>query len=251
MPPIDPDDAVLRALRAARRAGAGSEPVDGPDAAALLDELDAPLLGRLGRATAGARPLVPLEEPPATLWDAIAAQLGLDASTGPARDEPPGRAELPGVAGPHGAVDLAARRRRRFGWAMAAAAAIVVVVGVVAFVNRAAPPEVVVEVALQPLEGVGAGDAKVIERPDGHREVEVSEQFAEVPAGSYVEVWLIDPTSNLQRMVSLGSIDGTGTYAVPDGIDVATYRVVDVSIEPADGVPTHSGRSILRGLLPL
>ncbi len=52
-------------------------------------------------------------------------------------------------------------------------------------------------------------------------------------------------------MVSLGAVDGSGRLAIPRGIDPTVYRVVDVSIEPADGVPTHSGRSVLRGTMPL
>ena len=72
-----------------------------------------------------------------------------------------------------------------------------------------------------------------------------------MPADSYVEVWLIDPDSGLEKMVSLGSIDGDGSFDLPASIDIRRYRVVDISIEPADGVPTHSGRSILRAELPL
>ena len=63
---------------------------------------------------------------------------------------------------------------------------------------------------------------------------------------SYVEVWLID--RQVKGMISLGPFHGDGDYTIPSGVDPAKYPIVDVSIEPADGVPTHSGVSIVRGL---
>ena len=68
----------------------------------------------------------------------------------------------------------------------------------------------------------------------------------ELPAipGAY-EVWLFGADG---RMVSLGSLQGgRGDFTVPQGIDTAEYRTVDVSDEPADGNPTHSGVSVVRG----
>jgi hypothetical protein len=32
-------------------------------------------------------------------------------------------------------------------------------------------------------------------------------------------------------------------------VNISTYPVVDVSIEPADGNPAHSGNSVVRGRL--
>ena len=64
--------------------------------------------------------------------------------------------------------------------------------------------------------------------------------------GAY-EVWLLGPDG---RMVSLGVLDeGTGKFTVPGGIDTGEYKIVDISDEPPDGVPTHSGKSVLRGTL--
>ena len=52
-------------------------------------------------------------------------------------------------------------------------------------------------------------------------------------------------------MVSLGILAGdSGIFAVPRGLDLADYPVVDVSFEPLDGQPAHSGESIARGILP-
>jgi hypothetical protein len=36
---------------------------------------------------------------------------------------------------------------------------------------------------------------------------------------------------------------------IPESVDLARYSVVDISAEPVDGDPTHSGDSIVRGAL--
>jgi hypothetical protein len=41
----------------------------------------------------------------------------------------------------------------------------------------------------------------------------------------------------------------SGTFAVPAGLDLDRFRLVDVSDEPRDGNPAHSGDSIVRGAL--
>ncbi|MFC3687552.1 hypothetical protein [Aquipuribacter hungaricus] len=69
----------------------------------------------------------------------------------------------------------------------------------------------------------------------------------------FFEAWLIDPDSG--AMVSLGPVptgapgEVTAELAVPRGLDVAAYDLVDVSAEPLDGDPTHSGASLVRGTL--
>jgi len=70
----------------------------------------------------------------------------------------------------------------------------------------------------------------------------------ELPSEDPVELWLIKP--DLSDMVSLGVIQpGETQWDWPTGIDPNEYSLVDLSIEPDDGDPTHSGRSILRGEL--
>ena len=68
-----------------------------------------------------------------------------------------------------------------------------------------------------------------------------------------LELWLIEPDADGSpaELVSLGVIDPDrpGDFAVPATTDPSVFSVVDISIEPRDGVPTHSGRSILRGPL--
>lgn len=63
------------------------------------------------------------------------------------------------------------------------------------------------------------------------------------------EVWLINVDGT--RMVALGVLaDGDmGEFQVPRGLLDDGYRIVDISVEPQDGDPTHSGVSIARGEL--
>ena len=66
--------------------------------------------------------------------------------------------------------------------------------------------------------------------------------------GDFREVWLID--REVTRLVSLGVLEGSsGTFTIPTGLDLADFAVVDVSAEPFDGDPAHSGDSIIRGVL--
>jgi hypothetical protein len=44
-------------------------------------------------------------------------------------------------------------------------------------------------------------------------------------------------------------VNGSGEYRLPDGLQVSDYPIVDLSTEPYDGKPTHSGASLLRGKL--
>jgi hypothetical protein len=65
----------------------------------------------------------------------------------------------------------------------------------------------------------------------------------------FLEAWLVDPVGG--GMVALGVVDGTrGTFTVPPSLNRSKYDEVDVSREPFDGDPAHSGVSLARGTLP-
>jgi anti-sigma-K factor RskA len=103
--------------------------------------------------------------------------------------------------------------------------------------------------ALDPLDDSDAsGQARVVERPDGSRVLEL-DLSATDPDDGFYEVWLIDEA--VQDMYSLGVVQGGGevTLEVPPGVDLAEFPVVDVSVEPLDGDPLHSGISVARGRL--
>jgi hypothetical protein len=63
------------------------------------------------------------------------------------------------------------------------------------------------------------------------------------------EVWLINVDG--KRMISIGLLAAgdEGEFAVPMDLIDEGYRIVDISAEPDDGDPTHSGVSIARGEL--
>ncbi len=68
-------------------------------------------------------------------------------------------------------------------------------------------------------------------------------------AGGFHEVWLINVDGT--RMVALGVLAewDIGEFQVPRGLLDEGYRIVDISVEPDDGDPTHSGVSLARGEL--
>jgi anti-sigma-K factor RskA len=64
----------------------------------------------------------------------------------------------------------------------------------------------------------------------------------------FYELWLMDTA---KRLVALGTFQvpasGDATVRVPLPVKPSSYRYLDVSREPADGNPAHSGDSVLRG----
>ncbi|MQS10311.1 anti-sigma factor, partial [Streptomyces alkaliphilus] len=65
----------------------------------------------------------------------------------------------------------------------------------------------------------------------------------------YFEVWLMDEGAG--KLIPIGVLDGDGTAVLPlpHGVDLGEYALVDVSEEPFNGSPDHSGKSIVRGPL--
>ena len=213
----------------------------------------------VGRSGSGPETLVPA---PDAVWAGIRSELGLPAGlepdgTGPVAAYPHGRhaGSAPTAEGSSDVVrPISSARSRRAPWIAAAAAAGVVIGGTGGawWAGRTpdATPTVLAAAALDPLPGwTASGDAVVQQEPDGSRQLvlTVSGDQAE---GGYREVWLID--RDVTRLVSLGVLEGsTGTFVVPEGLDLDDFAVVDVSEEPLDGNPAHSGDSVVRGVLEL
>lgn len=65
----------------------------------------------------------------------------------------------------------------------------------------------------------------------------------------FYELWLLGDKGEL---IALGSFrvpsDGSSTIEVPLPVNPDKYRYFDISIQPENGDPQHSGRSVLRGL---
>ena len=106
---------------------------------------------------------------------------------------------------------------------------------------------VIAQAPLQPLASYTANGKALVERlPDGSRQLVV--QLSDGQVSGFREVWVISP--DLSKLVSLGVLDGEpGVFAIPEGLDLAEYPIVDVSNEPFDGNPGHSSDSIARGEL--
>ena len=261
MPHCTPEDLGLAALR---------EPL-APDAAGHLagcpsctDEV-----ARLRRAVDVlalpelAEPTAPVA-PPAALWAGIAAATGVTSAprpqvvaasappAGPVPDAPPVPLAAPPAAPSPPLAPVVPLRPRRSRLLLAAAAALVVGLGIgagaVALSGRDDDGVAVAAAQLDPLEGSDAtGSASVVEREDGTRVLRV-ELAADAPAEGYYEAWLL--TESVSGLIPLGVVRaGTEEFELPPGVDIGEYPVVDVSVEPLDGDPAHSGESVARGLL--
>lgn len=200
-----------------------------------------------------------LEAPPDRVWGRILHDVrgGAEPLDGlPADDATASAPASPAASAPaveRAGADASPRRRPRpllRTLLTLAAGMAVIFVGFGAW-NLLRPPESI-EIASATLaafpEHPGAeGEAFVTETPDGERTVTVRLDGSEQGDG-FREVWLI--TSDASAIVSLGELEGDeGTFAVPDDVDLRDYVLVDISQEPLDGDPTHSGDSIVRGEL--
>ncbi|MBP1232589.1 hypothetical protein JOE40_002233 [Arthrobacter sp. PvP102] len=210
--------------------------------------------------TAGAGSTATVATVPATAEQVRAEQAASEPVAAPTPLRRRAGGARPGSARRNGSPGTASGARR---WvAMAAAAGIVVGAAAVwAGYNvlgqgpeampsptPTAPQAVVIAQApLQPLKSYTAsGKALVEELPDGTRQLVV--QLSAGQISGYREVWVISP--DLSKLVSLGVLDGEpGVFAIPAGLDLAQYPIVDVSNEPFDGNPAHSSDSIARGEL--
>jgi len=75
--------------------------------------------------------------------------------------------------------------------------------------------------------------------------------LTQVPAAAdgELELWIIN--DDVSDMHSLGVVTSSGRYVLPEGVDPESFPIVDISVEPFDGNPAHSGQSTLRGRLEL
>lgn len=168
---------------------------------------------------------------------------------------PGSTATAPNAPNAPNAPRSAAPRRRRNRWIAPIAAAVVgiaVGAGAVAVVqNRANSVTIDATAPLTPVQGgplpTSDGQLGTAELVNARAGQQVRVDTAGLPAAATTayEVWLFGDDG---RMVSLGTLaDGSGSFTVPAGIDTSEYRTVDISDEPADGNPAHSGISLVRG----
>lgn len=139
-----------------------------------------------------------------------------------------------------------------------AAAFVLVVVGVAVVMNRVADDAVLATAeltfdadAFDPLGAGASATAQLVERSDGYAIVLADASLPTVDDDADLELWLIgtDDAGQIVDIAPISLVSGSGTYTVPAALDVRSYQLVDISVEPRDGDETHSGRSILRGAL--
>jgi anti-sigma-K factor RskA len=92
-----------------------------------------------------------------------------------------------------------------------------------------------------------SGSARLVVLDDGSRAIDLDVSDLPHVDDGFFELWLID--KQVKGMVSLGPVHGSGRYVIPPGVGTDVFPIVDLSIEPVDGIPTHSGVSVLRGVL--
>ncbi len=176
-----------------------------------------------------------LETPPESVWERIRAEVAAPASV--PRADPP---STPRTA--------SRRPARRSLFTLVASVAVLLVLVGIGLLVRPGTPVVLAAAALDAFpEHPGARGTAEVEEVDGHRTLTVS-LADDAQAGERREVWLI--TADATDLVSLGTLDGDrGDFRVPDDVDLDRFVLVDVSVEPDDGDPGHSGDSIVRGEL--
>lgn len=184
--------------------------------------------------------------PPPSVWAGIAAATGVSVTVG---DEAAETATPPVVVAPSpGPADNVRQLRpRRTRVLLAAAAVTVVAAGAGAIALNRDEDVVLASTPLAPLEaGNVSGTAEIVEE-DGVRVLRI-ELDAPAADDAIYEAWLADEQA--VGMIGMGSVrPGTTDLPVPDTIDLGDWPTVEISVEPVDGDPGHSGVSLVRGAL--
>jgi len=202
--------------------------------------------------------------PPPLVWEDIAASIAGDETQIVAPDENDPEVVSDEVVPPEAVVDLNAerqhrapaeiRRKRRNLLLAGAASVLVFLIGLSLLTGIGNEPDIttfVADVNNAELPEEFEGTATAIVAIDDAPMLEI-EFSGDLPNNDPVEVWLFN--ADLTEMRSLGIVppDASEWSADwPSDLDPAEYATVDLSIEPANGDPAHSGRSILRGQLIL
>jgi len=104
-------------------------------------------------------------------------------------------------------------------------------------------------VALTPLEGGSTASGTVALTGEAGEPMQLRVSGLDpARAGAFYEAWLLGDDGEL---VALGAfqVDAAGgaTLDLPVPVDPERFRYFDISLEPGDGDPAHSGDSVLRG----
>jgi anti-sigma-K factor RskA len=189
--------------------------------------------------------------PPDRVWQAIRTELSIGASGEKSRTS-----ETAGVTAPPGPNTASptprqGRGRRVLSLALAAAIALLVGIGLGFGLDRLGRQQQTVlwtaQLQALPAYSGSSGEALVEEDANGNKTLVVTLDPSRPIDGSE-EVWLIARGST--KMQSLGHLTPSNNrFNIPADLDPRQFPVVDVSQEPPDGDPRHSGDSIVRGTL--
>jgi hypothetical protein len=116
-------------------------------------------------------------------------------------------------------------RPRRSRWLLGAAAVLVAL-------GAPAPGSATAEARMR-----GAGDDQIMSM--------TAQGLPRPPAGAYYGVWLVGDAGQ-DFPVGVLAPNGQGIWSLPADV-AARYRAIDVTLEPADGNPSRSERTVLRG----
>ena len=181
--------------------------------------------------------------PPDSVWDAVVAELALT-------PEKP----VASVT----SIEVARNRRRVPSWLVATAAGVGILIGsavtagLISGQSKDALDSVVVARAnLDPVAGSGLQGTAAVEASGDDSTLRVSVRDLPVVSDGYYEVWMA--TADAGKMVALGTINpgSDATFSLPQGMKVADFPLVDVSLERFDGNAGHSAVSVVRGQLPV
>jgi hypothetical protein len=139
-------------------------------------------------------------------------------------------------------------RPRRSRWLLGAAAVLVaLLLGVGGFtVGRDRDTGRGQRVALSaPAAGGATAEARMRGAGDDQIMSITAEGLPRPPAGAYYGVWLVGDAGK-DFPVGVLAPNGQGIWSLPADV-AARYRAIDVTLEPADGNPSRSGRTVLRG----
>lgn len=189
----------------------------------------------------------PFDTPPPEVWDRIQSQLDMDLAV-----ESSASTDLSQTNNVVTSLDHHRRKRRPAGILLGAVAASVVAAIAIGSVVRS-DSTVVGEVELATLNdgGPSLGTATIV-KDDGVTRLDIVFDTDLVGAEERYELWIID--NEISEMYSLGEISSTGdgdqrSYELPQGVNIEDFPIVDISLEPDDGNPAHSGDSHFRGVL--
>ena len=239
----------------AERAHAVSCPICSQEVAELAGIAD------VGRTTSASDSML---APDPRVWERIRAEIGFtgaSATSTAVLDAPPQAANGASV------TDLSARRdgatttdpprrssagRRLVSLAVAAGLALVAGIGIgIGYERQVVRPEnrVIARAQLQPLpQWPGAsGTAEVTADGRGNRKL-IVRMTSPKPVDGETQVWLIDAKTG--QPSSMGTVkNGVGDLNIPKDMSLFERPLVDISDEPPDQNPAHSGDSIVRGQL--